>query len=92
MVSAGGSTRTTNGTFDALDRVPSDGAPIDGADQFAPHAPADTFMAAGTGKERLYVIPSLGLVVVRFAPLNSGGPGSSWSDDIFLGKLAGTLP
>ena len=42
-----------NGTFDALDRVPSDGAPQDGSDQFAPHAPVDTYMAAGTGKERL---------------------------------------
>ena len=81
-----------NGTIDALDRVPSDGAPPDGADQFAPHAPVDTYMAAGTGKERLYVIPSLGPVVVRFAPLNSGGPGSSWLDNVFLGKLTGKLP
>ena len=28
-------------------------------------------MAAGLGKQRLYVVPSAGLVVVRFAPLNS---------------------
>jgi CubicO group peptidase (beta-lactamase class C family) len=80
------------GTVDPQDRIPSDGAPLPGFNQFAPNAPADTYMAAGTGKQRLYIIPSLNLVVVRFAPLNSGGPNSTWSDDAFLGKLLGTVP
>ena len=81
-----------NGTYDAtIDRVPADGAPQPGSDQFAPSAPADTYMAAGTGKERLYVIPSQGLVIVRLAPLNSG-VGSDWSDNLFLAKLLGAVP
>ena len=31
----------------------------------ASNAPANTFMAAGTGKQRLHLIPSPGFVVVR---------------------------
>lgn len=31
--------------------------------------PDDMFMAAGLGKQRLYIIPSLGLTVVRFGPV-----------------------
>jgi CubicO group peptidase (beta-lactamase class C family) len=34
--------------------------------QAAPSAPRDLVIAAGAGKQRLYVVPSLGLVVVRF--------------------------
>ncbi len=81
------------GTYDpTIDQVPRDGGPAPGSDQFAPHAPLDTVMAAGTGKERLYIIPSLGIAIVRYAPLNSGGPTSTWSDDTFLGKAIGTVP
>ncbi|MBC8165820.1 MAG: serine hydrolase [Bryobacteraceae bacterium] len=81
-----------NGTYDpGIDQVPRDGQPEDGSDQISPHVPEDMFLAAGTGKERLYVIPSLNIAVVRFAPLNSGGPASTWSDDTFLGKLIGTV-
>lgn len=47
----------------------------------APSAPGDTFMAAGAGNQRLYVVPSLRLVVVRF------GEGGPWSDDEFLARL-----
>jgi hypothetical protein len=31
----------------------------------SPDLPKDLFMAAGAGKQRLYVIPSLDLVIVR---------------------------
>jgi hypothetical protein len=34
-------------------------------------------MAAGLGKQRLYVVPSARLVVVRFAPINSERSGFS---------------
>jgi CubicO group peptidase (beta-lactamase class C family) len=34
--------------------------------------PADLFMAAGMGKQRLYVIPSLELVIVRMGPIVGG--------------------
>ncbi|MES2097844.1 MAG: serine hydrolase [Pseudomonadota bacterium] len=82
----------TAGTYDpAIDRVPGDAVPVGTADQFAPDAPADMYMAAGAGFERLYVVPSLGLVVVRFAPIGSAVT-VSWSDNTFLGKLIGTLP
>jgi CubicO group peptidase (beta-lactamase class C family) len=43
-------------------------------------APTDlpgVFMAAGLGKQRLYVVPSARLVVVRFAPINSERSGFS---------------
>jgi CubicO group peptidase (beta-lactamase class C family) len=43
--------------------------------------PRDLYVAEGTSKQRLYVIPSLGLVIVRFA---EGGP---YSDGDFLSRL-----
>jgi CubicO group peptidase (beta-lactamase class C family) len=48
--------------------------------------PNDLFMAAGAGKQRLYVIPSLKLVIVRLGKfLNS----RAFSDAKFLGLLLG---
>ncbi|OAI41916.1 hypothetical protein AYO41_05040 [Verrucomicrobia bacterium SCGC AG-212-E04] len=55
--------------------------------QIATTAPMDTYMAAGTGNQRLYVIPSLDLVIVRFGH----GLGNSFTDHTMLGKLLGTL-
>ena len=79
------------GTVSAVDRIPTDGQPRPGFDQVAPNAPADVYMAAGTGKQRLYVFPTQNMIIVRFAPLASGGVGN-WSDDTFLGKILGTVP
>ncbi len=45
-------------------------------------APQDLAMAAGRGKQRLYVIPSLDLVVVR-----QGNSRGGWDDAEFLGVL-----
>jgi CubicO group peptidase (beta-lactamase class C family) len=45
-------------------------------------APSDLFMAAGRKNQRLYVIPSKKLVIVRF-----GGPSPSWNDAEFLARL-----
>ena len=42
-------------------------------------------VAAGLGNQRLYVVPSAGLVVVRFAPLNSER--GTFSDQVMLDKL-----
>jgi hypothetical protein len=39
-------------------------------------------MAAGLGKQRLYVVPSRGLVIVRFARI--GPDGRRFVDDEFL--------
>ncbi|MBI5368967.1 MAG: serine hydrolase [Planctomycetes bacterium] len=46
--------------------------------------PDDFFMAAGKGKQRLYVLPARGLVVVHFAD------SLSFSDGEFLSRLLGT--
>ena len=45
-------------------------------------APADLFMAAGRYNQRLYVIPSLQMVVVRL-----GRADRTWSDGAFLARL-----
>lgn len=50
----------------------------------SPHAPRDLVMAAGAGKERLYVIPSLRLVIVHQAQ------SITFKDDIFLGMIFGS--
>ena len=47
-------------------------------------------MAAGTSNERMYIIPSLNLVVVRLQPIAAGL--QTWSDDTFIGKVIGTIP
>jgi len=66
-----------------VDQIPVDGRG-DGT-QIATNAPTDLFMAAGTGKQRLYVIPSQNLVIVRFGR----GTGSSFSDHTLLGHILG---
>jgi len=53
---------------------------IDG-DQLYPGGPKDLVAAIGTGKQRLYIIPSLDLVIVRF------GYETAFSDGDFLSRL-----
>jgi len=48
--------------------------------------PADVVMAAGAGKQRLYIIPSRGLVVVRMGPVRGG---RQFTDLAFLRALLG---
>ncbi len=54
---------------------------IDG-DQLYPGGPRDLYAAIGSYKQRLYIIPSLDLVIVRF------GWESRFSDGDFLSRLA----
>jgi CubicO group peptidase (beta-lactamase class C family) len=49
------------------------------------YLPDDLVMAAGAGKQRLYVIPSLKLVVVRQGPLQTTGV--QFTDEEFLSRL-----
>ncbi len=53
---------------------------VDG-DQIYAGGPSDLFAAIGAGKQRLYVIPSLNVVIVRF------GNGQRFSDGDFLSRL-----
>ena len=59
----------------------------------AAELPRDLVLAAGAGDQRLYVIPSRGLVIVRQARLDLAalGPGADpatkWSDADFLRLL-----
>lgn len=50
-------------------------------DQLYPGGPKDLVAAIGTGKQRLYIVPSLNLVVVRF------GYETAFSDGDFLSRL-----
>lgn len=47
-------------------------------------APIDVAMAAGKGKQRLYIIPSRALVVLRL-----GRPNPEWQDKAFMTRLLG---
>lgn len=51
--------------------------------------PVEIFMAAGKGKQRLYVIPSYGLTIVRFA--KDGREGASFSNQKFLEPILRVL-
>ena len=44
-------------------------------------------MAAGAGKQRLYLLPEHGLVIVRLAEM--GGKGTSFDDTRFLKEVLG---
>ncbi len=48
--------------------------------------PADMYVAAGLGNQRLYVIPSQQLVIVRYAH----GLNLLFSDHALLGRILGT--
>ncbi len=75
----------TDGTYDpTIDQVPSE-VTGDG-NQIASNAPTDMVVAAGTGTQRLYVIPSLQLVAVRFGQTLRD---PDWSDHLFMEYLLG---
>jgi len=48
------------------------------------------YMAAGLGKQRLYVLPEYNIVIVRFAEATNKG--RQYSDAQFLGKALGKVP
>ena len=80
--------RPVAGTYDPnIDKSPADGVAGSGG-KIAPRAPDDMVMAAGVGHQRLYLLPTQRLVVVRFAPLETEL--DEWSDDEFLGRLLGS--
>ncbi len=75
--------RPNEGTYDpGVDHLPADG--LGDGMQLASNAPADMAIAAGAGKQRLYVIRSLDVIVVRFGRNNT-----AFSDHQLLGALLG---
>lgn len=64
--------------------------------QHAAELPADMVVAAGAGDQRLYVIPSRKMTIVRQAALDlralATGKPSGWSDARFLALLLGGAP
>lgn len=69
----------------SVDQVPEDGV-AGPRGQIAPSQAADMVMAAGAGRQRLYLLPSEGLVIVRFGALASEA--GEWSDDEFLRRIS----
>lgn len=51
-----------------------------------PNVPADAYYAAGLGEKRIYVVPSLDLVVVRLGNLSA-----LWEDNRFLGPICDSV-
>jgi len=68
----------------AFQTNPAMGALGVGAEASADWLPPDVVMAAGAGKQRLYLIPSRELVIVRMGPVRGG---RAFKDDEFLGAL-----
>lgn len=69
-------------TDDEAKLIPAAG--VEGGGRMFPNAPDDLYAAAGANDNRLYIIPSMDLVVVRM-----GGGSWGWTDTEFLGLLLG---
>lgn len=73
---------TINGSYQPdIDVVPSDGRPD--SQRILPLQSADVFFAAGLGRQRLYIVPSENLVIVRFGMTL----GDSFSDQTLLSRI-----
>ena len=71
-----------NGSFQpGIDIVPSDGRPD--MQQILPQQREDVIFAAGLGRQRLYIVPSQNLVIVRFGMTL----GDSFSDQALLSRI-----
>ena len=71
-----------NGSYQpATDVVPADARPE--AERILPQQPVDVFFAAGLGRQRLFVVPSQNLVIVRFGMTL----GDSFSDQELLRRI-----
>jgi CubicO group peptidase (beta-lactamase class C family) len=77
-----------DGTFNpSIDSIPPDGGIPDGAERIAPDISSDLFLAAGLGRQRLYVIPSMKVVIVRYG-MTLGG---DFDDNELLSRIVGAL-
>jgi CubicO group peptidase (beta-lactamase class C family) len=65
------------------------GAPSDPSDRMMAAVPADTYYAQGFQRQRVFIVPSKNLVLVRFGATSDI---SAWSDDAFVGDILAALP
>jgi CubicO group peptidase (beta-lactamase class C family) len=65
------------------------GAPSDPADRMMPSVPVDAFFARGFQEQRVFVIPSKNLVLVR---LGATSDRSAWNDETFVTGILAALP
>jgi CubicO group peptidase (beta-lactamase class C family) len=80
--------RNVGSTYDpSVDQIPADGI-AGSSGQIAPNVPANMVMAAGTGHQRMYLLPTQRMIVIRLAPLSTDS--DEWSDDDFLSRVLGT--
>ncbi|MEE4113826.1 MAG: serine hydrolase [Desulfobacteraceae bacterium] len=65
------------------------GAPGNPGDRLWPHAPLDAYAAQGFQEQKVIVIPSKKLVLVRFG---ATAPRSAWDTDTFIAEVIRSLP
>ena len=65
------------------------GAPSDSSDRMMASVTVDTFFARGFQEQRVFVVPSKKLVLVRFGATSDK---SAWNDDAFVDSILAALP
>jgi len=65
------------------------GAPSDASDRMMTSVPADTFFARGFQEQRVFIIPSKNLVLVRFGATSEK---IAWNDEAFVASMLAALP
>ncbi|MGD8941821.1 MAG: serine hydrolase [Desulfobacterales bacterium] len=65
------------------------GAPENPSDRLMPSVPTDVFFARGFQEQRVFIVPSRKLVLVRFGATSDR---SAWSDDAFVADVLTALP
>ena len=65
------------------------GAPSDASDRMMASVPVDTFFARGFQEQRVFIVPSKNLVLVRFGATSEK---SAWNDEAFVASMLAALP
>jgi CubicO group peptidase (beta-lactamase class C family) len=71
----------------STDSVPADARPANAGELIVADLPADLYFAAGFGRQRLYIVPSQNLVIVRFGMTLS----QNFSDNELLLRIMGAF-
>jgi len=65
------------------------GAPSDSSDRIMASVPVDLFFARGFQEQRVFVVPSKNLVLVRFGATSDK---NAWNDEAFVASIMAALP